>query len=171
MADDLKPGTRSGPTSRLDSVPEEVLIQSGRVMTHFALLERSLVDLARALLATSERVTHTLTANLSFFALRDVVATLVEEHAPTHSPELRKLYRRIDRAESQKDVVLQCLWGYRGEVEGQPPRRMVRRNPASLSVGMLHEMATDIADITRRVDRLRSDLSCSAERPSRAASA
>ncbi|MDF3036190.1 MAG: hypothetical protein K0S28_1464 [Paucimonas sp.] len=171
MADDLKLGSSSGATSRLDSVPEEVLIQSGRVMTHFALLERSLADLARALLATSERVALTLTANLSFFALRDLVATLVEEHAPAHCPELRKLYRRIDRAESQKDIVLQCLWGYREQVDGQPRRRMVRRNPNSLSVGMLHETAADIADITRRVDRLRADLSCATPKPTKAASA
>ena len=93
------------------AVPEDVLTEIGRIVTHFALLEIVLNSLVRGLIGLDDRSNRVLTSELSFARLQDVAVSLVKEHHEERVADLKEALKLVSKAESDRNAVLHSRWG------------------------------------------------------------
>lgn len=137
---------------------DEVLIQAGRITSNFVLLECSMTELTHLLLGVPRNIAKTVTADLSFHAVQALAVSLAKERVPARCGDLKKIVRLMKRAEEKKDAVSCFLWGR--EIAGGRRRQerlqsRLRLEDGDLTVGELLDIAGEIANLVREVERLR----------------
>lgn len=93
------------------ALSDDFLAEIGRITAHFALLEKDFISLAHTLLNVPENIAITITSELSFRALQNLVASLVKELISEKSDELAAILKNVVKAEERRNQVSHSLWG------------------------------------------------------------
>lgn len=98
--------------SHTTAVPEEFLVEIGRAVANFALLEWQLIQLIHLLLRTERNITRILTSELSFRGLQDLSMALVKEvFGDKEAEEYKQVLKLVSQAEAERNIVSHSLWG------------------------------------------------------------
>jgi hypothetical protein len=93
-------------------VPDEHLKQIGDITVSFALVEKCMQTLAQSLLGAGQGLGQTVTAELSFKALRALTVSLYLERNGEDElwDEFRVLIKRTSDAEDERNQITHSLW-------------------------------------------------------------
>jgi hypothetical protein len=137
---------------------DDILVQTGRITSHFALLERGLLELAHMLLGVPDNIAKTITGELSLHAVQTLVASLAKERIPEQSADLRRILKMIEKAEDKKNSVSRFLWGTLTADGGQKSTRVgpgLRLNEGELNANDLFNIATEISVAAHELEKFR----------------
>jgi hypothetical protein len=99
-------------TLRGTAVSEEFLVEIGRIVVNFALLERELFSLIHGLLKTSEETSRILTSELPFRTLLDLSASLVKQiHGVDEAERYKEVLKIASGAEDERNLIVHSIWG------------------------------------------------------------
>lgn len=92
-------------------VPDHYLVEIGRVVANFAILEKELSSLIHCLLGTNEDVTQIVTSELSFRNLLDLSASLVKQlHSPKETELFKATLKLVEKAEEKRNLIVHSIW-------------------------------------------------------------
>jgi len=111
--------------SKQTAVSSEFLAEIGRITVHFAILERDLTELTHGLLGLPERAARTITSELSFRGLQNLVASLVKEKHPAMASQFKDLLKLIASCEAKRNQISHSLWGA-ALTQSKDKRKVVR---------------------------------------------
>jgi len=93
-------------------LPDWYLVEIGRVVANFALLENELSSLIHCLLGTNEDITRIITSELSFRNLIDMSASLViQTQTPKDVEKYKATLKLVGDVEVKRNNIVHSLWG------------------------------------------------------------